>query len=158
MKPFFSQKLWKILFQVEDWPWMVDSVAVWQCTEKPEVNYFISGFGRKFLTISLPTFHCLAHNYSGWSHKAVTLLSGWPVVPVQFLLTRQSVCPSICIHISNAQQCSLNQLHSCTFCCFLHSFGDCYGDVLQVLPFWSLKSHSSSLVPIEPGVCVHHQG
>ena len=65
MMPFFSQQILKILFQAEDWPWTVDSATVRQCTEKCEVNDFVSGFVSKFLAISLPSFHFLAHRYSG---------------------------------------------------------------------------------------------
>jgi hypothetical protein len=32
MKPFFSQQIWKIVSQVQDWPWKVDSTAVQRCT------------------------------------------------------------------------------------------------------------------------------
>lgn len=32
MKPFFSQQIWKIVFQVENRPRMVDSTAVQRCT------------------------------------------------------------------------------------------------------------------------------
>jgi hypothetical protein len=42
--------------------------------------------------------------------EVVTLLSGWPIVPADILLIRQSVHPSICGHISNAKRHSLKQL------------------------------------------------
>jgi len=46
MKPFFSQQIWIFVFQVEDWPWMVDSIAVQQCTRNSRVP------GAKWQTVS----------------------------------------------------------------------------------------------------------
>jgi len=42
--------------------------------------------------------------------EVVTLLSGWPFVPAEIQLIRQSVCPRMCGHISNAKRHSLKQL------------------------------------------------
>jgi hypothetical protein len=54
--------------------------------------------------------------------EIVTLLSGWPILPMEFLLTRQSVCPSICGYISNVERHSLKQLTVVHFVLFIDVF------------------------------------
>ena len=70
-------------------------------SERPEVSDFIPGFVSKFLVTSVLRFSSLLIVILA---EAVTLLSGWPIVPVETQLIRQSVfSPKYLHHISNTE-------------------------------------------------------